>query len=79
MTIFGASKECIDKIYSIFSTNEIGVERGEDDLYDIIIPSTLDFQICYDSSHKDLKITNRSKLVRPILINTDDFVRLTII
>lgn len=81
MTIFGASKECVDKMYSIFATNEIDVRKGEEDLFDIIIPATNNFSFQYDSLAKDVFFRSCSEglgKTGSVLISTDHFFRLSL-
>ena len=37
MTIQGASKECVDKLYSIFTSKEIEVSKDDEGLYFVIM------------------------------------------
>lgn len=77
MTIFGASKECIDMLFSIFSTNEIEVKTsGETELYDVIIPWSTRFRMQYDSHTRSLCFLSGG---REVVISSDHFFRASIV
>lgn len=81
MTILGASKECVDKLCTIFAANEISVERGEEDLFDIIIPATNNFNFQYDSLSKEIffrSCSNGLGKSGSVLISTDHFFKLSL-
>lgn len=81
MTIQGASKECVDKLYSIFTSKEIEVSKDDEGLYFVIIPSSNNFNFQYDALSDEVFFTNCSNErgeTRSVLIEKYHFFQINL-
>lgn len=82
MTIEGASRKCVEKLYTIFRIGEIEVTPVEDDLYDVIIPSSFNLSTFHYGKHNSITMVlyRGDMLDNPYReeFSTDEFVRLSI-
>ena len=81
MTIEGASRECVDRLYTIFTSSEIEVSKDSEGLYSICIPSRNNFNFQYDALSDEVFFTNCSNErgeTRSVLIGKDHFFQITL-
>ncbi len=81
MTIEGASRECVEKLYTIFSPKEIDVNKDDEELFNICISSKNNFNFQYDALSDQVFFTNCSNergVTRSVLIERDHFFQITL-
>lgn len=81
MIIEGASRKCVERLYTMFRVGEIEVTPSDEDLYDVVIPSKFEVTFHYFSKYNTIQMglyREGKDLPDYTDIYTPEFVRVSI-